>query len=172
MSASVGPDGSSRWRAQVRLVGAALVVAVLLAQPAMVLGVQSAVVFVRNLDPIGSEPSTDYCATAGVVDTARNKGQVFAFTNGGGAHDCIGATNTLPAGWMGIELQGLMNGGTCGWSNTSFTSVATSGWTYWVTICPNPAGLQQFVTRSWINIYKGDAYTGLNGGPFSPVASY
>jgi hypothetical protein len=152
--------------------GAVMAVLLLWAQPALVLAnVYSAQVWEWNLTPIG-EPNTDYCARAGMVDSARNYGQVLAYTNGGGSHDCLGATNSLPAGWIGIKVEGFRDGGLCGTSSYYFSSQAASNWQLWITLCSNPAGNQNFQSRSFINIYTGAGYTGGITGPFSPVAQY
>lgn len=155
-----------------RTIGALLAAGLVFAQPILVLAdVFSARTFEINITPIG-EPNTDYCARSGVVATARNYGQVNAYTNGGGAHDCEGSVNSLPAGWIGVRVEGYRDGGLCGSSAWFYSSVATDNWQLYATMCTNPAGSQNFHSRSFINVYKGDSYTGALIGPWSPVEGY
>lgn len=156
------------WKTIMAFVSAWLV----LSQPSLVAAdVFSARTFETNLTPIG-EPNTDYCARSGVVATARNYGQVNAYANGGGANNCAGAVNVLPAGWIGVRVEGYRDGAFCGTSMWSYTSSATDNWQLYATLCTNPAGSQNFHSRSFINVYTGDAYTGAFTGPWSPVEAY
>lgn len=154
------------------VLGALLSIATLFAQPSLVLAdVFSARTWEFHMTPSG-EPNTDYCARSGVVDTARNYGQVNAYTNGGGAHDCVGSVNSLPAGWIGVAVEGIKNGASCGWSITYYSSSATDNWQLYATMCTNPAGLQDFTSKSIISAYDGiSGYTNAVG-PTSPIAQY
>jgi hypothetical protein len=155
-----------------RGIAAGIAILVLLLQPASAFAdVYSATVWLANRTPIG-EQNTDYCTRAGVVDVARNYGAVYAYLNGGGPHDCLGTGHVLPAGWIGVKVEGFKDGVSCGISSWYFSSQAAWGWQLWITMCPNPTGQQQFQSRSYINVYLGDAYSGPFTGPISPVATY
>lgn len=162
-------------RRRIAKVGTAIGMAwLLIAQPAAVLADDrfSGQIFSTDEQPTG-EPVTDYCQRAGIVHTARNYSQILAYTNGGGAHDCAGAVNTLPSGWIGTRSQGFMDGSSCGMSAASYNSSAASNWQLWVTMCANPAGLQEFRARAYGRIYDGSDYVGGNWwGPISPIHEF
>jgi len=145
---------------------------ILLAQPALVLAdAYSAQTYEFWLDPAGSEPVTDYCARSGIVDVARNYGQVLAYDNGGGAHDCVGTVNSMPTGWIGVAVEGYRDGVYCATSQSYFNSSPASNWQLWATMCTNPSGIQNFQTVSLIFAYDGSSYrTGV--GPTSPAQGY
>lgn len=155
-----------------QLIGAVLGIWVLLAQPGLVLAdAYSGVTFEAWYNPLGAEPVTDYCAKSGIVTTARNYGQILAYTNGGGAHDCAGAVNTMPTGWLGVEVEGYRNGLFCGQSDTFTNSSDASNWQLWDNACSNPSGFQLFQTKSLIFPYDGEVYH-THVGPLSPGLQY
>jgi hypothetical protein len=150
---------------------AAIVITSLIGQPAVVLAdVYSGQTFEVAFAPVG-EPVTDYCSKAGVVDTARNYGASFAYRNEG-AHDCGGTTNPLPAGWIGVRVDGLRDGASCGTSSWYHSSQSAWGWQVWIAMCANPSGSQEFRTRSWLRYYDGSEFYFQSQGPLSPIASY
>lgn len=158
----------SHWR----WIGAFLAISVLLAQPTLVAAqVESAMTFEDQFNPTGPEPATTYCAQSGVVENGRSKGKAIAFL-GTAQYVCSGSANVLPAGWLGVSVQGLRDGVSCGYSPWSYSSSATSAWTLWSTECSNPSGLQSFRTRSFIRAYDGEEDYFTYTGPLSPAASY
>ena len=167
--ATAGP-GDRRHRIW-RLVVAAFAGGLLLAQPALVLAdVYSAQTYETVFTPIG-EPMTTYCARSGVVDTARNYGASYAYANGG-AHSCTSPVNYLPAGWIGVKVEGFRDGVSCGVSSWYYSSQVAWGWQLWITMCSNPSGSQDFQTRSWLRYYDGGAFYFQSFGPLSPIAAY
>lgn len=155
-----------------RLVAALFGTWVLLTQPGLVVAdAFSAQTYEAWYDPIGAEPVTDYCARSGIVDVARNYGQILAYTNGGGAHDCAGAVNSMPTGWIGVSVEGYRNGVFCSQSGVFTNSSPQSNWQLWATQCSNPAGVQSFQTVSLIFPYDGANYH-THVGPTSPIGNY
>ncbi len=156
-----------------RLIGATLGIWVLMAQTGMVSADSrySGVTFEAWYDPIGAEPVTDYCARSGIVHEYRNYGQILAYTNGGGAHDCAGSGNTMPAGWLGVMVEGYRSGAFCGQSDSYVNSSAATNWQLWDTTCTNPSGSQNFYTISLIFPYDGDSYH-THVGPQSPAHAF
>lgn len=106
-----------------------------------------------SMDPHGPEPDTDYCARAGIVNTAVNFGQMRSYNNSG--DDCDGPFNTLPAGWMGVNVHGYRNNGFCSSTSYIWTNVATYGWQVSDNLCSNPAGQQEFYTHTYGAAYDG-----------------
>lgn len=130
----------------------------------------SAQTYETTYDPYGAEPNTDYCSRAGIVDTARNYAQVLAYLAGGS--DCIGTTNQLPSGWIGVEALGYLNGSLCASSGFYYSTQAASNWQLYITLCSNPAGSQSFRTASIISFYDGTSGYRNYVGATSPTQSY
>jgi hypothetical protein len=166
--------GRYRRATTTSLVSAWLLAWLLGAQPGLVLGAEyfSAQVFIFNHTPAG-ELNTDYCARAGVVDTARNSSQVLAYANGGGAHDCAGTVNQVPAGWLATKAVGFRDGQYCAGSSYYYNTSPASNWMLWITLCSNPSGTQLFKTAAYSRAYNGeDGYWNLGNYPISPNAPY
>jgi hypothetical protein len=149
-----------------------VVVSALLAMPPTVMAdAFSAQVYRMNHTPTG-EINTDYCSRAGIVDTARNSSQVLAYA-GGGAHDCLGTVNQVPAGWIATKATGYRDGAQCATSSYYYNTSAASNWMLWITLCSNPSGPQEFKTSSWIKAYDGAGfYWEACCWPVSPIAVY
>jgi hypothetical protein len=156
-----------------RLLGVVFAIVLLTTQSAVVVGAEamSGQTFEAWYDPLGAEPVTDYCARSGITDIARSIGQILAYTNGGGAHDCVGSGNTMPTGWLGVSVEGYRNGVFCGQSSVYTNTQPAWNWMLWINVCSNPSGLQNFQTRSLIFPYDGEDYH-THVGPMSPALPY
>jgi hypothetical protein len=163
-------EGRHRGRIA-RLIGALAAALIILAQPAIVYAdAFSSRTFEFWITPAG-EPTTDYCARSGIVDVARSYGQINAYVNGGGAHDCVGTANSVPSGWLGVQVSGYRDGALCSTSSFYYSTSAANNWQLYVTLCSNPSGTQEFYSRSTIKAYDGQSYW-QSTGPFSPIQNY
>jgi hypothetical protein len=160
-------DGGDHMRA--KLATTLIVVGVLLAHPAVVAATAySSLVAKANWYPPGYGQST-LCDQSGIVDTARNYNQAVSkyYTNG-----TCGPTNiTLPSGYLGTQVSGYRGGVFCGVSSIYYSTVATSAWQLWITLCSNPSGLQAFYSVGWPFGFNGSGYTS-GGGTTSPSQNY
>lgn len=116
-----------RW---IRVALTALVVMLLVAQTALG-GAYSPQTYVLSLDPAGSEPGSDYCSRAGIVDTARNYSLGVVYLSGG--NDRVGTTNQLSSGWLAVRAQGYRDGASCGYSSWYYTTEDSATWQLWIT---------------------------------------
>ena len=123
-----------------------------------------------SMDPHGSEPDTDYCARAGIIDNFVNQGAVRAYLNGG--NDCVGTFNTLPSGWLAVKAFGFRDGSFCGETSMQWSNQATYSWAVWSDLCSNPSGSQEFRTYAWGNAYDGIGGEEVIGGLYSPNQNY
>lgn len=153
------------------VVGAVLAVWLLAAEPVLA-DAFSARVWFAALTPAG-QPYTDYCLRSGIVSTARDYGQINSYNNGGGAHDCAGPVTALPNGYIGVAVEGFMNGASCGQPSMFFYNTAPAdNWQLYDTRCSNPPGTQNFQSLSYGSIYDGTRYFGPYSGPMSPSQPY
>lgn len=78
-------------------------------------------------------------------------------------NDCSGS-RTLPAGWLGVTLDGYKSGAFCGTTNYYYSPSAT--WIYEIgalNLCSNPSGTQTFHTNVFGRVYQGSFYYNIPG---------
>lgn len=144
--------------------------AVLLVASQPVLGTAYSIWAYRlSMDPAGAEPDTDYCVRAGIIDTVINQTGIKAFENSG--DDCDGPLNNLPATWLGSNAYGYRDGSLCGTTGYWYSNVVAASWQVLDNLCTNPAGPQEFRTKSFGRAWDGDSYRTLDP-VFSPFQNY
>lgn len=103
------------------------------------------------------------CLEAVITTTstyATNEGANYSRDNSGGV--CDGA-ETLPAGWLGVTLDGYRDGSFCGTTNYYYSDSATAGFGVTTSLCSNPSGTQEFHTTVFGRIYMGAGYLDISG---------
>jgi len=146
----------------------------MLGRPAIVSATAYSLLYaIRGWYPPGYSHSM-LCDQSGIVDTARNYNQAVSkyYTVAG----YCGPTNiTLPSGYLGTQVSGYRDDGSggvyCGISSIYYSTVATSAWQLWITLCSNPSGLQAFYSVGYPYGFDGAGYVS-GRGTTSPRQSY
>ena len=154
-----------------RVIAALWIVFVLLANPMAV-----AATAYSNLRWVGSwippgYAASDLCDQSGIVDTARNYNQAVSLHHLTNNYICNQSNITLPSGYLGTQVAGYRDGTLCGFSQVYYSTVATSAWQLWITLCSNPSGLQTFYSAGWPYGWNGTGYTS-GGSTTSPSQNY
>jgi hypothetical protein len=152
-----------------KLLAAFLGVWILLAQPAVVMASAYSAMNYGGKWFIPGGTTASKCGQSGIVDVAKNYMQTVSrnFITG----SCAGGSHTVPSGFLGTSLYGYKDGSSCGGSGIYYSTVATSAWQLWITMCSNPAGTQAFKTLGYGWFYNSLDYD-LIGGFTSPIQNY
>lgn len=90
------------------------------------------------------------CMEAVIADVADFRGYAYAKQPGG----CTNAVN-VPAGYLGVNVNGYINGNYCGQTGRFYNAVTSSYMSVGGAICGNPPGPQTFHTTAVSFFYKG-----------------
>jgi hypothetical protein len=137
---------------------AVLLVLVFYLQPATVqASTYSSLTYVAKLWPPGySPPAASACEQAGVIDTARNYGQVQERDYVDSS--CSGSPHYVGTAYLGVKVGGFRDGALCGYSSYYWSTQPAFGWQLWITMCDNPSGTQQFATEVLGSFWDGYGY--------------
>jgi hypothetical protein len=128
-----------------KLVGAMFCISMILAQPASVAATAYAPLTYSNKWWIpGQGVYASVCMQPGIIDVAQNYSQIVIKNWISGS--CSGANRNVASGFIGMQLQGLRDGSVCGTTSVYYSTVSTSAWQLWATMCSNPSGSQSFKT--------------------------
>ena len=152
-----------------KLLGALLGLWILLAQPAAILASAYSAMNYGGQWFIPGGGQASKCGQSGIVDVARNYMQTVSRNYISGS--CSGASHSVPSGYLGTSLYGYKDGSGCGYSGIYYSTVATSAWQLWITMCSNPSGTQTFYTLGYGWFYNTGGYD-LIGGFQSPSQNY
>jgi hypothetical protein len=123
--------------------------------------------------PPGQSTWRTVCVQAGMVDVARNYGQIVVFSNS--AQNCTAPNYSVPSGWIGTHLDGWRSSGGvdtyCGDTGIYYSTSATSAWQLWSYLCSNPSGTQSFFGYAHGVFWNGSGYT-YTGNVLSPSQNY
>jgi hypothetical protein len=110
-----------------------------------------------------SPPAASACEQAGMVDTAQNYSQ--AQERDWVDNSCSGSGHYIPAGYIGTKVTGYTGGSYCGESRFYYNTQTSFGWQLWITLCPNPSGVQGFASVATGTFWDGNGYWRTIVGP-------
>jgi hypothetical protein len=135
----------------------AVAVVYLMSASAVLASAYSPRTFVLRLSITGYSGQTDICLLAGIESGASNTGVVTSYF---ADYPWCQAADQRPlgGGYLGLKLWGYKDGAYCGNTAWHYSSTTTHYWQIWSSLCPNPAGLQDFNTLASGKVWDGDEY--------------
>jgi hypothetical protein len=113
---------------------------------------------------------TDICVLSG-IETGPNQTGVTTSYFHNTSHCQASDQRALASGYLGTQVEGYKDGLFCGRTSFLYSTSTTHYWQVWASLCSNPAGVQDFDTRTYSKVWNGSTYT-LTGGQWSPIQQY